>query len=246
MFTDQVPGPDDAGSEVPKKRTPAIIALVVMAAVLAVLLSVSDRPAHKPAAASPVRVAARPSQPAQVAANWAYSSETVELTGEKQVSACTSSPEGARLCFRETEGRLESYLAFPEGDKQFLCTKYHCTTQIKVDDQPVVRVVGSDSPDGNIAMVYLGQPQQLLAALKNASEVALGPPMYDGDGLVLHFKVSGLNDFGNDLPHRPATLARRIPETHDPRLSAPIVPALPPASAQPKLSSPVTIRFGLA
>lgn len=120
-------------TEVPRKRSGAVIALVAMAAVLAALLSVSDRPAHRsPASSAEKHVHALPS--VAPAANWHYSTNTVELTGEKQALACTHSPEGARLCFRETDGRLESFLAFPDGDKQFLCTRYHCTTQIKIDD----------------------------------------------------------------------------------------------------------------
>lgn len=228
-------------TEVPRKRSGAVIALVAMAAVLAALLSVSDRPAHRsPASSAEKHVHELPS--VAPAANWHYSTNTVELTGEKQALACTHSPEGARLCFRETDGRLESFLAFPDGDKQFLCTRYHCTTQIKIDDHPVIRVAGSDSPDGNIGVVYLGQPLQLLESLRNANRAELGPPMYEQDGLVLHFEVSGLQDFGSDLIAKPAALASRTPAVRDPRLSNPIAPVLP----QPKLSSPVTIRFGLA
>ena len=234
-------------SEEPKHKGLATAAIAAMAFTIAALLFVADRPAHAPVPLGTVKAAKALSRPLNPAGNWTYSSATVELTGEKQESACTTSSEGARLCFRKTGTRLESYLASPSDDQQFLCTRSHCTTQIKIDNQPVFSSVGSDSPDGNIAMVYLGQPQQLLALLKNATQAELGPPMYEQDGLVLHFHVSGLNDFGgNPSPNNTAAVGSHTTHHLDPRLTAPIEPIFPPAPRTQIDPPSMKLRFSVA
>ena len=249
MFSNMLSGetmePVDGQNDAPRKRGPVVLALFVMVAAIAALLSVSDHPTHKSMASVSATGLSVPPRIATPASTWTYASNTLELTGEKQDVACTTSQEGAQLCFRKTGAKLESYLAFPQDDKQFLCTKYHCTTQIKVDDQPVFNNVGSESPDGNIGLIYLAQPQQLLSMLQNARQVALGPPMYEQDGLILHFNVTGLSGFSGADAGPSAEPGSRVTEGHDPRLTAPLSPVLPPESA-PQGPPPAIFRVGVA
>ncbi len=173
---------------------PAI--LVVLAGVLALagLLAFLAGPSDKIASAElDTRVPPPVSSAGTPAPNWTYTNDRDEMTGEQRTSACTSSPEGATLCFRKTDSKLESFLRFPADSKQFLCTAYRCTTEVRIDDQPVFSAAGQDSPDKDLSILYLVPPDKLLASLRNAKEAKFEPPIFDEEGLVLHFNVSGLN-----------------------------------------------------
>ena len=233
-------------NEAPRPRARVIIAILSLTAAIVALLSLSGRPVTRSAATGTAGAPTAPVQPLPTADNWKYSSTTAEMTGEKQDVACTTSSEKAQLCFRKTGLQLESYLSFPADDQQFLCTKFHCTTQIKIDDQPVFSLSGSESPDGNIALLYLDNPQQLLKALRGAAHVELGPPMFEGDGLVLHFHVGGLDHFAVDHAVDETSPSNHVTEGHDPRLTAPITPVFPPRPGARKEPAPENLRLGEA
>jgi len=127
------------------------------------------------------------------AENWKYSADTDEMTGKSIAWACTSAPEGADLCLRKKEGRLESYVSFNSvSDGQFLCLEDDCRAKARFDDGQTITFSGVEAAGGKTTMLFIEPATNLVTRLRKAKTLKLQPPIYENSGEVLHFEVSGL------------------------------------------------------
>ncbi len=120
---------------------------------------------------------ATPFTPPVPAENWSYTEDKDEMTGKKILWACTSAPEGARLCLRKKGLQLESYISFNSvSDGQFLCLHDDCMTKARFDEGPVVRYEGTEAAGGTTTMLFIEPTSRLISQLRKSKSVKLQPP----------------------------------------------------------------------
>jgi hypothetical protein len=128
-----------------------------------------------------------PAAQAAPVANWDYKTE------DNTSWACTHSIDNAaELCFRGTEGHLDSFLRLPlrEGNP-FFCSRRHCETKIKIDAGAQQTLEGTDDSGGGTRILFLPGPEKLLREVEHAKELRVSPPMFGVDQQFV-FHVDGL------------------------------------------------------
>jgi hypothetical protein len=128
-----------------------------------------------------------PASQAAAIANWDYKAE------DNTSWACTHSVDNtAELCFRRTQGHLDSFLRLPLRDgNPFFCSRKHCETKIRVDAGAQQTLEGTDDSGGGTRILFLPGPEKLLREVEHAKELRVSPPMFGVDQQFV-FHVDGL------------------------------------------------------
>jgi hypothetical protein len=174
------------------KPSRAFLVVMLSAASFFVVVGCDSPP---PSAATSVLSSAQATQSVATKSpeNWDYSEDKDEMSGKKMSWACTSAPEGAQLCLRKKDGKLESFITFNSvSDGQFLCIEDACSTRARFDDGSVVSFGGVEAAGGKTTMLFLEPSSKLISSLRKAKTLKLQPPIFEHSGEVLHFDVAGL------------------------------------------------------
>lgn len=136
-----------------------------------VVIHEDEEPAPAPKVAAPV--------------NWEYNTD-----GGDSWACAHSVDNAAELCFRRSQGHLDSYLHLPREGNPFFCSRGHCQTEVKVDGTEQT-MQGTDDERGGTRILFLPAPERLLHEVEHAREVRVKPPMFGLDQEFV-FEVSGL------------------------------------------------------
>jgi hypothetical protein len=126
-----------------------------------------------------------PTPKAAPVSNWDYKAE-----GGDSWACARSVDNTAELCFRRSQGHLDSYLHLPREGNSFFCSRGHCETKLTVDGTART-VQGTDDEGGGTRILFLPAPEKLLHEVENAKEVRVKPPMFGVDQEFV-FQVGGL------------------------------------------------------
>ena len=128
-----------------------------------------------------------PAPQAAMVANWDYKAE-----GNTSWACAHSVDNAAELCFRRTQGHLDSFLHLPSREgNPFFCSRKHCDTKIKFDAAVEQTLHGTDDEGGGTRILFLPAPDKLLREVENAKEIRVSPPMFGVDQQFV-FHVEGL------------------------------------------------------